>query len=132
MIVGLQMVGVGLIAAGVGLTFMTALGMLRLGTLFSRMHAATKPQVLGLVLMCTGLAAVMQSPHVAATLVLVVAMQLIVSPISAHMLGSATYRLGQADHKAIVLDEYSEDLERARKKLAADSHLRDSEQEQQS
>ena len=41
MIVWLQLVGVCLITAGVALTFFTALGMLRLGSLFSRMHAST-------------------------------------------------------------------------------------------
>ena len=118
MIVWLQLVGVCLITAGVALTFFTALGMLRLGSLFSRMHASTKPQVLGLVLMCAGLACVMQSTHVAATLALVVMMQFVVAPISAHMLGRATYRLGQTDYEAIVVDEYAEDLERARQQVA--------------
>ena len=70
------------------------------------------------VLMCAGLACVMQSTHVAATLVLVVMMQFVVAPISAHMLGRATYRLGQTDYEAIVVDEYAEDLERARQQVA--------------
>ncbi|WP_341728657.1 monovalent cation/H(+) antiporter subunit G [Brooklawnia sp.] len=118
MTVWLQVIGVTLIAAGVLLTFITALGMLRLGSLFSRMHASTKPQVLGLGLMCAGLALVIQKPHLAATLVLVVMMQFFVAPISAHMLGRATYRLGQTGDDAIVVDEYAEDIERARKGLA--------------
>ena len=118
MIEWLQVVGVAFIALGAFLTLVTAIGMHRLHSLFARMHASTKPQVLGLVVMCAGLACVMQSTHVAATLVLVVMMQFVVAPISAHMLGRATYRLGQTDYEAIVVDEYAEDLERARQQVA--------------
>lgn len=117
MIFWLQVLGVTLIVAGVGLTLFTAIGMVRLGSLFSRMHAATKPQVLGLVLMCIGLAFVMQNPRVAATLVLVVAMQLVVAPISAHMLGRSVYRLGETDQNVIVLDEFAEDIARAERSI---------------
>lgn len=119
MILWLQVLGVTLIAAGVLLIFITAMGMVRLGSLFSRMHAATKPQVVSLVVMCTGLAMVMQRPRVTATLVLVVVMQFVVAPISAHMLGRAVYRLGQANRDVIVLDEYAEDLQRAAELEAA-------------
>ena len=118
MIEWLQVVGVAFIALGAFLTLVTAIGMHRLHSLFARMHASTKPQVLGLVLMCAGLACVMQSTHVAATLVLVVMMQFVVAPLSAHMLGRATYRLGQTDDEASVVDEYAEDLERARQQVA--------------
>lgn len=113
----LQMIGVGLIAVGAALTLVTAIGMVRLHSLFARMHAATKPQVLGLVLMCLGLAAVLQRPRVAATLVLVVAMQMVVAPIAAHMLGRASYRLGVVDRDVVVVDEYAEDLARAAEQL---------------
>lgn len=129
MIVWLQLLGVGLIAAGGLLTFMTALGMIRLGSLFSRMHAATKPQVLSLVVMCIGLSMVMQNPRVAATLVLVVVMQFVVAPISAHMLGRAVYRLGQVNREVVVVDEYAEDLERAEQLLAAEEAARADEQD---
>ncbi len=122
MIVWLQVVGVILIAAGVALTFVTALGMIRLSSLFARMHAATKPQVLGLVVMCGGLALVMQRANVAATLLLVVIMQFIAAPVSAHMLGRATYRLRQQDDDAIIVDEYGEDIERARRHLVQDGY----------
>lgn len=113
MIVWLQVIGVTLIAAGVLLTLVTAIGMLRLKSLFARMHASTKPQVVGLVVMCLGLACVVQNPRVAATLALVVMMQLVVAPIAAHMLGRAVYRLGQVNRDVVVIDEYAEDIDRA-------------------
>ncbi len=117
MIEWLQPIGVALIAGGALLTLVTAIGMVRLGSLFARMHASTKPQVLGLVVMVLGLSCVMQRPRVVATLALVVIMQFFVAPISAHMLGRTVYRLGQIDRRVIVLDEYAEDLAKASRKL---------------
>ena len=114
----LQVLGVVSIVFGTSLTLITAIGMVRLRSLFSRMHAATKPQVLGLVSMCLGLALVMQNRQVTATAVLVVAMQFVVAPISAHMLGRAAYRLGRIDRAAIVVDEYAEDIARAAQRMA--------------
>jgi len=124
MIGWLQVVGVALIAVGTSLTLITAVGMVRLASMFARMHAATKPQVLGLTLMCLGLAAVMQRPRVAATLALVVALQMIVAPISAHMLGRAAYRLGRVNASALVVDEYTDDIERAAREITADEDER--------
>ncbi|GAA2180803.1 monovalent cation/H(+) antiporter subunit G [Brooklawnia cerclae] len=124
MIGWLQVVGVALIAVGTSLTLITAVGMVRLASMFARMHAATKPQVLGLTLMCLGLAAVMQRPRVAATLALVVALQMIVAPISAHMLGRAAYRLGRVNTSALVVDEYTDDIERAAREITADEDER--------
>ena len=117
MIEWLQVVGVAFIAPGAFLTLVTAIGMHRLHSLFARMHASTKPQVLGVIVMCAGLACVMQKPRVSYTLLLVVIMQLVVAPISAHMLGRAVYRLKQLDPDVIVLDEYAEDLARAERHL---------------
>lgn len=113
MIEWLQVIGVAFIALGAFLIVVTAIGMRRLHSLFARMHASTKPQVLGVIVMCGGLACVMQDSRVSYTLLLVVIMQLVVAPISAHMLGRAVYRLKQLDPEVIVLDEYAEDLARA-------------------
>lgn len=122
MIGWLQVAGVVLIVIGALLTLVTALGMVRLHSLFARMHASTKPQVLGLVVMCFGLAAVLQYPRATATLALVVSMQFVVAPISAHMLGRTVFRLDQVDRKVVVLDEFTEDLERAERQLDARQH----------
>lgn len=117
MIVWLQAVGVGLIAVGSFLVLVTSIGMIRLRSLYARMHASTKPQVLGVIVMCAGLACVMQKSRVSWTLLLVVILQLVVAPISAHMLGRAVYRLRQLDRDVIVMDEYGEDLARAERHL---------------
>jgi multicomponent Na+:H+ antiporter subunit G len=102
--------GTVLLVLGSTLTLVAAVAILRFDDLLSRMHAATKPQVLGLVLMMAGLALIVRNPVVAWTLVLVVAFQLITAPISAHMVGRAGYRTGKVDSEALVVDELTEDL----------------------
>jgi multicomponent Na+:H+ antiporter subunit G len=84
------------------------------------MHAATKPQVLGLALMMTGVALIVRNPVVDWTLVLVLAFQLITAPISAHMVGRAGYRTGKVDRSGLVVDELTEDLEASQRQSRAE------------
>ena len=114
----LQWLGIAFIVAGAALTLVTGIGMVTLTGLFSRMHAATKPQVLSLGLLCVGVSLVLQDLRVAATLALIMAMQLIAAPISAHMLSRAAYRAGRVDKSRIHVNEYDEDVVRARDKMA--------------
>nr|WP_076387784.1 monovalent cation/H(+) antiporter subunit G [Vaginimicrobium propionicum] len=106
-------IGVAFIFLGCVLTLITAVGLLRLPDLLARMHAATKPQVFGLMLLCLGGALVMQSKAIAATLALVMILQLISAPISAHMLSNAAFKAGKTNTSALILDEYSEDIAKA-------------------
>jgi multicomponent Na+:H+ antiporter subunit G len=115
-----DLVGAVCLVAGALLTLVTAIAVLRFPDLLSRMHAATKPQVLGLALMMTGLALIVRNPVVGWTLVLVVAFQLITAPISAHMVGRAGYRTGKVDRSALVVDELTEDLEASRRRAESD------------
>ncbi len=96
---------------GSTLTLIAAVAVNHFHDLLSRMHAATKPQVLGLTLMMLGLTLIVRNPVVAWTLGLVVAFQLITAPISAHMVGRAGYRTGKVDSDALVVDELTEDLD---------------------
>ncbi|HLT83343.1 MAG TPA: monovalent cation/H(+) antiporter subunit G [Phototrophicaceae bacterium] len=104
-----------LLIGGALLAFIAGLGILRFPDLLSRMHAATKPQVLGLMLLMAGLAIELRSVTVGMTLLLVVAFQLVTGPISAHMLSRAGYRTGKIEHSLLIVDELTEDLERAEK-----------------
>ncbi|MPV38286.1 monovalent cation/H(+) antiporter subunit G [Georgenia subflava] len=106
---------------GSTLTLVAALAVVRFPDLLSRMHAATKPQVLGLALMMAGLALVVRNPVVAWTLVLVVAFQLITAPISAHMVGRAGYRTGKVDSAALAVDELTEDLDASQRQAEAET-----------
>lgn len=109
----LQWLGMVFILLGSFLCLVAAIGIVRLEGLFARMHVATKPQVLGVLLMCGGLAMTMQTTRATITLVLVMLLQLFVAPISAHLLGRGAYRMGRLQESTVIVDEFAEDLARA-------------------
>lgn len=82
------------------------LGLLLLPNVADRLHAATKPQVLGLLLVCAGTAPFVPNRQ-AFALGLVVLFQLTTAPVVAQVLGRAAYRHGTG-RSALVLDELSE------------------------
>ena len=86
-----------------------AIGVLRLPDLLSRMHAATKPQVIGLMLVVTGLALRLREPSVLAILLFVVWLQMVTSVVSSHMVARASFRSGNVDCDVLVVDELSDD-----------------------
>lgn len=102
---------------GCSLTLAASIGVLRFPDLLSRMHAATKPQTLGLVLSMAGLALSLGSSQLTWKLFLVVVLQFITSPVSAHMVGRSGYRTGKVREDLLVVDELTEDLDRAKQKL---------------
>lgn len=100
---------------GATLSLVAAIGLLRFPDVLSRMHAATKPQVLGLVLLLLGVGLRLRNGIDVTTLLLVAAFQLTTAPVAAHMLGRAAYRLGRVDTDLLVADELSDELERLRR-----------------
>jgi multicomponent Na+:H+ antiporter subunit G len=95
--------------SGALLSLAAGVGLLRFPDLLSRMHAATKPQVLGLLLILAGAALRLQNTIDITTLVLVGIFQLATAPVAAHMVGRAVYRAGQARADLLVVDELAED-----------------------
>ncbi|WP_110181152.1 monovalent cation/H(+) antiporter subunit G [Nocardioides solisilvae] len=93
---------------GAGFALVAAVGVVRLPDLLSRMHAATKPQVIGLAFVVTGLALSLRDPSVLGFLALVVLLQMATSVISSHMVGRASFRAGQVRDDLLVVDELSE------------------------
>ncbi|TWG96348.1 multicomponent Na+:H+ antiporter subunit G [Nocardioides sp. J9] len=93
------------LSLGALLTLVAAIGMLRFPDLLTRMHAVTKPQVLGLLLVCTGLALRLRDPGATGLLVLVVVAQMLTAPVASHMAGRASYRSGQMRTDLLVVDE---------------------------
>src|SRR6188768_2063921 len=98
---------------GAFLAFAAGVGVLRFPDLLSRMHAGTKPQVLGLILMLVGLALRLRSGGAVWALVLVAVFQLLTAPVAAHMVGRAGYRTGKIRDDLLVVDELTDDQERA-------------------
>ena len=98
---------------GAFLAFAAGIGVLRFPDLLARMHAGTKPQVLGLMLVLTGLALRLRSGSAVWALVLVVVFQMLTAPVAAHMVGRAGYRTGKVRADLLVVDELTTDLRRA-------------------
>lgn len=85
------------VAAGVGL--------LRFPDALSRLHAATKPQIFGLLLVIAAIALEERSFTTLIALIPVFIFQSLTAPIAAHMVGRAAYRTGQLDTETLVVDE---------------------------
>lgn len=84
-----------MVLIGCALALIAAIGLHRLPDVFTRMHAATKPAVLGVTLVLLGTAIRMPSSSVQMKLVLVLGLQLLTTPVGAHMIGRAAHRAGQ-------------------------------------
>ena len=94
-----------LMLTGVALAVVAALGLVRFPDVFSRMHAATKPSTLGLLLITIGAAVRMEEGSDAVKLLLVAAFQFVTAPVAAHMIGRAAYRSGAGEQEQLVVDE---------------------------
>jgi multicomponent Na+:H+ antiporter subunit G len=95
---------------GALLTLIAAIGILRFPDVLTRMHSATKPQVLGLLVVLVGLGFRLREPRSIGMLALVALFQLVTSPIASHMVGRASFRAGQVRRDLLVVDELTDVL----------------------
>jgi multicomponent Na+:H+ antiporter subunit G len=77
------------ILGGAAWSLIAGIGLLRLPDVLTRMHAATKPQVLGLLMMLTGVALRLRDANDITTLILVGLFQTWTVPVAAHMVARA-------------------------------------------
>jgi multicomponent Na+:H+ antiporter subunit G len=98
------------VLAGSVLMLSAAVGMMKFGDLFARMHAATKPATLGLMLILSGAALMMPGVDAVMKLLLVVLLQFITAPVGAHLLGRASFRSGIGLDPDTQIDEESRAL----------------------
>jgi multicomponent Na+:H+ antiporter subunit G len=103
----------GCLLLGAVLTVSGTLGVLRFPDVLSRMHAATKPQVLGFVLILASVGLRVPSWGTISTLVLVAAFQVITLPVAAHMVGRAAYRTRHLKRERLYRDELAEAVDKA-------------------
>jgi multicomponent Na+:H+ antiporter subunit G len=89
------------------LTLIAAIGILRFPDVLSRMHSATKPQTLGLLMVLLGLGLRLREPRDIGLLALVALFQMVTTPIASHMVGRASFRAGQVRRDLLVVDELS-------------------------
>lgn len=94
-----------LLVAGAALSLVAGVGVLVLPDLLSRAHASAKPQVIGLLLMLTGLALVWHSWVWVPVLLLAWAVQMVTGPVASHLVGRTAYRTGRMRRDLIVHDD---------------------------
>ncbi len=82
----------GLILAGSVLALTAAIGVVRFPDTLSRMHAATKPQVLGLLLVLAGASIRLRGHPDVGMIVLTAIFTVITAPVVAQRVGQLAYR----------------------------------------
>jgi multicomponent Na+:H+ antiporter subunit G len=92
--------------AGAVLCLTAGLGLVRFPDVLSRMHAGTKPQVLGVLLVMVGAAIRLDGWANAWMLLLVAAFQLLTAPVSAHLISRVAYRRRHVRRDLLLVDEF--------------------------
>jgi len=98
---------------GAFLSLAAGVGLLRFPDAIARMHATTKPQILGLIFILLAIA--LQERRLSTILMLATLLlfQMMTAPISAHMIGRAGYRNGVVAEGSLLVDELERAIERA-------------------
>ncbi len=99
------------LVAGATLALVAAIGLVRFPDVFSRMHAATKPQTLGIICILIGLALRLQTVTAVTTIIVIIAFQLLTAPVASHMVGRAAYRVGLMDPARLTHDDLKGEAE---------------------
>ncbi len=98
--------------SGSALLLVAAVGLFRLPDAASRLQAATKAQVLGLVLVVLGAAVQVRQPTQAVELWLVALFQLVTAPVLGQLLGRTMHADEDQDASLLVVDERGPDAGR--------------------
>ncbi len=105
----LDVITLTLVLAGALLCLIAGIGVFRLADAPSRLHAATKPQVFGLMLICAAIAIDQRSVSgILLGIVLVIpvlVMQFGTAPLSAHIVGRQAYRNGTIDQSTLLVND---------------------------
>jgi multicomponent Na+:H+ antiporter subunit G len=103
--------GVGALILLSGFLSMAAgIGVLRFPDVPTRLHAATKPQVLGLAVVLLAIVLRVPTWGVLSTAVLIMTFQLLTQPMTAHMLGRAAYRSDHVRRDLLIEDDLGRDI----------------------
>ena len=108
-----DVVAVVLLLLGAFLCLTAGLGLVRFPDVLTRMHAGTKPQVLGLL--CMLLAVVINSREwtLLPLALLGWALMLLTAPVSAHMVGRSSYRTKHVLDETLIADDLAAALDEA-------------------
>ncbi|MDQ1123896.1 monovalent cation/H(+) antiporter subunit G [Microbacterium trichothecenolyticum] len=101
----LDTVALVLVLIGALLCLTATIGLLRWRDVPTRLHAATKPQVLGVLLIVTAVVLSLRTWEALAFGIPVVLIQFATAPLAAHMVGRAAYRNRSTDEANLYIDE---------------------------
>jgi multicomponent Na+:H+ antiporter subunit G len=97
-----------LVLSGSALALTAAIGVVRFPDTLSRMHSATKPQVLGLLLVLAGAALRLRGHPDVGMLILAGLFTLITAPVVANRVGQLAYREQSYRDDVLIKDEMVE------------------------
>ena len=98
---------------GAALSLAAGIGLLRFPDALSRMHAATKPQIAGLLFILLAIGFEERNWATLSTLFLVMLFQMLTAPVAAHMVGRAVYRTRHLRSDLLLTDELADVVDRA-------------------
>ncbi|MGN7970003.1 monovalent cation/H(+) antiporter subunit G [Microbacterium sp. 22296] len=101
----LDAVALVLVLVGAVLCLTATIGLLRWRDVPTRLHAATKPQVLGVLLIVIAVELALRSWEALAFGIPIVLIQFATAPLAAHMVGRAAYRNRTTDEANLYVDE---------------------------
>jgi multicomponent Na+:H+ antiporter subunit G len=113
------------LVVGALMSLAAAIGLVRFPDLLTRMHAGSKPQVFGLLLMLTAVALANRNPAMVPLIALGWIFQLLTVPVSAHMVGRSTYRTKHLNRDTLTQDDLQKVLERAQEGRSPDGQQTD-------
>ena len=108
-----DLAGALLVLAGAVLCFGAAVSLVRFPDVLGKMHAVSKPQVLGLICVAAGIAVSLRTWWAAGLALLIVALQLLTAPVAATLVARGAYRAGLARDDLLRIDHLTEDLRAA-------------------
>lgn len=98
-----------LVLGGSVLALTASIGVVRFPDTLSRMHAATKPQVLGLLLVLIGAALRLRGNVDVGMMILTAMFTLITAPVVANRVGQLAYREQNVRDDLLTVDELRQD-----------------------
>lgn len=96
---------VGLISLGTAFVFLAGLGVLRMPDLYLRISVTTKAATLGIGLILFGAAIHFSETSVTTRILAIILFLLLTAPVSAHLIGKASYFVGTPLWHKTVIDE---------------------------
>ena len=106
------MIGELVALVGAALTLVAGIGVVRFPDALTRMHALTKASTVGLTLVAVGAAFLLPTLNDATSAILAAVLYMITLPISASMIGRATYITDEANTQIDTVDELAERVAR--------------------